>query len=125
MKKLLAVVMIATLVSGCAGIYSGVVTMTKIRDSAMKELAQLHKQGKISATTDTKIAEADLKYRQAAEVAEKALIAYQDGGDKLQYVAALQAVRAAVGGILDILTPFVSQNTAIDMQADLAKANSL
>lgn len=110
---------------GCAGLYSGVVTVTKVRDSAMKELAQLNKQGKISAATDTKIAAADLAYRQAAEVATKALEEYKVSGDKTKYIQALQTVKVAVTAILDILTPMISQSQSAEYQTQLLKAVNL
>lgn len=124
MKKLLALGLTLVLV-GCSGLYSGVVTVTKVRDNAMKELAQLNKQGKISADTDKKITAADLAYRQAAEVAAKALEEYKVSGDKTKYVQALQTVKVAVSAILDILTPLISQGQAVEYQTQLLKAVNL
>jgi len=91
MKKLL-ICFLAILILGCTNFYGNVVTITKIRDSAMKELAALHAKGKISAETDAKIEKADLAYRQAAEVAEKALIAYKGDATGDDYLKALRAV---------------------------------
>lgn len=124
MKKLLALGLTLVLV-GCSGLYSSVVTVTKVRDNAMKELAQLNKQGKISADTDKKIAAADLAYRQAAEVAAKALEEYKVSGDKTKYVQALQTVKVAVSAILDILTPLISHGQAVEYQTQLLKAVNL
>jgi len=101
------------------------VTITKIRDSAMKELAALHAKGKISAETDAKIEKADLAYRQAAEVAEKALIAYKGDATGDDYLKALRAVKQAVSGILDILTPFLEPADAATYQKHLAKSTKL
>ena len=127
MKKVMSVALIATMLvlAGCNSLYKGAVTVTKVRDTAMKELAQLNKQGKISPATDAKITVADAQYRTAAEVAVKALEAYKASGDKVQYLAALQAVKAAVGGILDILVPMIPQSEAVTLQSDLVKAVQL
>lgn len=125
MKKLLITVAMIGVLCGCGTIYKGAVTITQIRDKAMKELAQLNKAGKISLQTDAKIAQADANYRQAAETAEKALIAYRDFGDKGQYMAALQAVKAAVFNIIDILTPLTEQSNSRELQAQLVDAVKL
>lgn len=118
--SLLAVVLI-----GCTGLYTQVVTVTQVRDSIMKQLASLSVQGKISAETDAKIAKADSVYRASAETAQKALIAYKAGGSSTNYTAALAAVKIAVSGVLDILTPFVAQNTVATYNTQLIKANKL
>lgn len=112
-------------VCGCAGLYNGVVTVTQVRDSAMHELAVQRKAGLISNETDAKIESADAKYRQAAELAAKSLVAYKESGDKTQYIAALQATKVAVTGILDILTPLVAHTKSVELQTQLLKASTL
>ena len=125
MKKLLMTMAVVGVLCGCGTLYKGIVTITEVRDRAMKELAQLNKAGKISAQTDARIAQADLAYRQAAETAEKALIAYKEFGSKDQYMAALQAVKAAVFNIIDILVPLTTQTNARQLQSDLVDAVKL
>lgn len=112
-------------VVGCSSIWSHIVTVTEVRDSAMKELAQLSKQGQISEATDAKIAKADEVYRAAAETAAKSLRTYKEGGSEADYVKALAAAKAAVTGILDILTPFLTQAEAVKLNTQLAKASRL
>ena len=118
-------ILTVAILCGCGTLYNGIVTITQVRDSAMKELAALSKQGKISDATDTKIEVADKAYREAAETASKALIAYKAGGDKGQYVAALMAVKVAIASILDILTPMISQSEALSLNTSLSKATKL
>lgn len=114
-------------VVGCRGgsVWPHIVTVTEVRDSAMKELAQLSKQGQISEATDAKIAKADEVYRAAAETAAKSLRTYKEGGSEADYVKALAAAKAAVTGILDILTPFLTQAEAVKLNTQLAKASRL
>jgi hypothetical protein len=123
MKKVMTTMVTVALLCGCSSLYKGIVSVTEIRDKAMTELAALNKQGKISAATDAKIAQADAYYRTSAEAAAKALIAYKTNGDKGQYVMALQAVKSAVVVLLDILNPMIPQTQASAMQVDLMKAS--
>lgn len=125
MKKYLALGLVAALIVGCGTVFTGIVTITKVRDNAMKELAQLNKQGLISADTDKKIAAADLAYRQAAEVTVKALEASKATGDTTAYIQALATTKAAVMGILDILMPMISQDKAVQYQTQLLQAKTL
>lgn len=124
--KALFISLLAVLLVGCSSLYTQIVTVTKIRDSAMKELATLSKQGKITPATDAKIAQADSVYRQAAETAQKALIAYQASpSTATNYTAALQATKLAVSGVLDILAQFVASNEMTTYRTQLTKANKL
>ena len=122
MKKTIMIMTTVALLCGCSSLYKGVVTVTEVRDKAMTELARLNKEGKISAATDAKIAQADNAYRVAAENASKALVAYKTTGDKSQYVIALQLVKTATATILDILTPLVPQPQAVSLQTSLINA---
>lgn len=92
----------------------------------MKELATLYAQGKITETTDAKITQADAVYRQAAEVAQKALIAYRDNpSTATNYTSALQATKVAVSGVLDILSQFISTTKNEEYRLQISKANKL
>lgn len=125
MKKLTTTILAVALLCGCSTVYTGIVTITQVRDSALKQLAQLNKAGKLSIATYNKVEAADAHYRQAAEVAEKALIAYKASGDKTQYVQALQAAKAAVSAIIDILNPMIPLADATALQVKLANATKL
>ncbi len=123
MKNIIGLLMLAALLTACGTLYKA--TVTQVRDDAMKELATLHKAGLISAETDQKIADADLAYCKAAEVAVAALEAYKVSGDKTQYIAALRATRAALTAILDILQPLIGADKASTLFANLATANEI
>lgn len=118
--------LIVVMLSGCSTLYTQIVTVTQIRDSAMKELAALHAQGKITRATDEKIAQADAVYRQAAEAATAALKAYRDNPSAgTNYTAALQATKVAVSGILNILGQFIPSSESAAYNTKLVKANQL
>lgn len=125
MKKLLITMVMVGLLAGCGTLYKGIVTVTQIRENAMHELAVLSKAGKISAATDVKIAAADAKYREAAQVAQVALTAYKESGDKSQYLGALAALKTALQAVLDILYPLVTQTEAASLQSQLYNATQL
>lgn len=125
MKKLLAILITTSLLVGCTGLYKTVITITKVRDNAMHELAELRAKGLISNETDAKIDAADANYRRAAEVAAKSLETYKLTGDKGSYVASLSAVKSAVEAILDILTPLIGVEKGNHLKADLLVAQTL
>lgn len=124
-KLLVTIGLAAILASGCKSVYTGVITITQVRDSAMRELASLHKQNLIDTQTDHRIAEADLKYRAAAKVAESALTASKVSGDQSQYLLALQLVRTAVSDLINILRPIAAQSKVETLENNLAKASKL
>lgn len=117
--------LIVGLLCGCNSLYKGIVTITDVRYTALKQLAQLNKEGKISKETDAKIAEADVAFLKAAEATQKALIAFKESGDSAAYVRALQVTKSAVGSILDILLPMIEKQEAIKLQTSLQTATKL
>lgn len=121
----LGIVALLLLATSCATFFGTVVTITQVRDSAMKQLASLNKQGLINAETDAKIAEADVQYRAAAHAAELALIAYKNGGSPDNYYNALEVVRASVDTILAILRPLVAPETMAPLETNLKNAHTL
>ena len=115
---------ILTSAMSCHKTYTGIVTITEVRKSTMNELGALHRQGLIDEVTDRKIEVADEKYRQAAKVAEIALVAYKNGGQQNDYINALTAVRAAVGELISILMP-LKPATAQPLSVQLSTATTL
>lgn len=124
--RTLAALLLTALLIGCAGLYSHIVTLTEVRDSAMKELALMSKQGRITAATDAKIAKADEVYRQSAETAAVALKMYRDGiGTQNNSIAALQAAKTALTGLLDILAQFIPASETTKYRTQVAKATKI
>lgn len=108
----------------CHKTYTGIVTITQVRKSALNELGILHRQGLIDEGTDKKIEAIDLRYREAARVCEIALVAYKNGGNQSDYLNALQAVRSIVGEFIGILMP-LKPVTAQPLSVQLASATTL
>lgn len=119
----LSVVMVGWIVIGCATLFRGVVTVTEVRDSAMRELATLHARGLIGPNENDRIAKADAKYRAAAAVAVGALESYKNGGSEEDYLNALRAVRDSVGPLLDILAPLTSPEKTANLKHSLSVAS--
>lgn len=91
----------------------------------MKDAAELHAQGKLSAQVDAAIGQAHEKYRAAAAVAQTALIAYKESGDRTAYEKALLAVRSAVNSLVDMIVPLLTPDKATRLKSDLGKAVTL
>src|SRR5689334_1503248 len=102
MKNKLLTLGAILLLTGCTTLYTAIVTVTQVRNSAMTELARLSVNGMISPETDTKIDNADNIYLLSAKQAQLALETYKNGGPDNR-VATMKAVKNAVSGILDIL----------------------
>ena len=112
--------------TGCGTLWGHVITVTEVRDSAMRELAALSAQGRISPATDAKITQADDAYRTAAEITARALVAYKAGTSQPgDYAASLKAVKDAVSAILDILAPLVMPSEGAGFRTRLEKASQL
>jgi len=116
---------ILILLAGCQSFYSNVITITKVRDSAMRELAILNARGLINAETDSKIAQADVEYRLAAEQCEVMLKIYKETGNATDYEASLALVKESVTRILDLLAPFIVKTKSTELSTDLANATKL
>jgi hypothetical protein len=113
--------------TGCQSLYKSVVTITSLVDGASKSYASLYNQGLIPLETATKVAKAHLAYRQAAGVAEKALIAFKASGgtDKAAYDAAFAATLQAATEFISLVVPFFAPHDAIALQTQLKKATAL
>jgi len=96
--------------SGCATTYKTAVLLTEAEDSAMKVWAAAHNNHQTTAEFDLKVMAAHARFNEAKAVALVALKAYKAGGDKNAYIMALEAARAAVGPLLDLLLPVLSPN---------------
>lgn len=123
-KAYLSVLVVGLLV-GCSTLYSGIVTITSVVDSAMKQWASLSVAGKSTPAIDAKVTLAHDNYRKAAASAQSALIAYKASGDQTAYVAALNATRAAASGLIDLIVPLLMPTDATTLQNNLAKARTL
>ena len=118
--KTLATLALVLVLAGCQTFYSGVVTVTQVRDDVMKELAQAYKNGYISPETDQKIAKADTDFRNAAKALRVSLEAYKAGtGTEPD----MTAVKSAVSELISISAPYVL--STLKNQNNLNKATQL
>jgi len=123
----LAIGVAALLATGCKSnnLYGTIITITQVRDSTMKEFAKLDKEGFINPELDIKITEVDSRYRALARATESALTAYHNGGSQTEYINVLNATRAAVGELINLLRPIGSPVKISILDANLKKASSL
>ena len=122
----LALIAIICLV-GCASFYSATVSLTGLVDGASKTYASLYNQGLIPPETAAKVSRAHLAYRQAAKVAQDALISYKASGgtDKAAYDAAFAATLQAATNFISLVIPFFAPHDAIALQTQLKRASAL
>lgn len=123
--KIYATLLIVCLLVGCATVYSSVVTLTGVVDTAMKAWAELSVKGATSTAIDARVVAAHNQYRQYAASAEAALQAYKENGDPGSYTAALAAAKSAANSLIDIIVPLLLPQKAASLKADLAKANHI
>lgn len=123
-KSLLPIVLVAMFLMGCNTLYTGVVSLTSVVDSGMKEWARMSVAGKTTPDLDAKVMKAHDTYRSACGVAQAALIQYKAGGDQAKYISALQAAKVAASGLLDVIVPLLTVEKADTLTGQLAKANS-
>ena len=121
MKTFLTIPLLLFLVA-CASLYTGVVTVTQVVDQTMKDWAALSVAGKTTPVIDVKVKATHDRYRQTAATLEQALVIYKQTGDQGQYVAALQAVKAVAGELIDLIVPLVTAKEATTLKTNLAKA---
>lgn len=122
MRKLLVLSAVAFLLAGCASLYQSTVTLTSVVDSAMKNWAALSVRGQTSPAIDARVKAAHDIYRNACGVMAQSLQTYKQTGDQSQYIAALQAVKAAASGIIDLIVPLLTESQAQTLKSNLAKA---
>lgn len=118
-------ILLILIVVGCSSLYTGVVTITSVVDSAMKEWASLSVAGKTNPGIDNQVIAAHNKYREAAGLAQTALMAYKAGGNQADYQNALAAVRVAASGLLDFITPLLTPSKAQTLHNNFDKAKTL
>lgn len=124
-KTLIPILAIAMLCVACQTLFTSTVTITSVVDSAMKQWAALSTKGTTGPTIDAKVVDAHNKYRASCAVAQAALVAYKASGDQTQYIAALNAVKVAAAGIIDLIVPFVATDKGVTLKSDLTKAKTL
>ena len=123
----LALIALLCLSVSCQSLFKNVVTITSLVDGASKTYASLWNKGLIPPDVAEKVAKAHLAYRQAAGVAQKALITYKASGgtDKAAYDAAFMATLQAATEFINLCLPFFAPQDSIALQEQIRKANAL
>lgn len=113
------------LLVGCATMFTSIVTVTSVVDTAMKAWAELQVKGLTSLQTDAKVIVAHDKYREACAVTQTALIAYKQTGDNTAYVKAVAVARATAADLISLIVPLLTDSQATKIKTDFDKAKTL
>lgn len=128
-KLVLPLVLVALLAGACASIYTGVVTVTTVVDTAMKSWAELSVNGYTTAAVDARVIQAHNEYRAACGVAQTALQAYKISGDPLQYnvaqAMALAKAKEAANALVDLIVPLLPVKKGTEIKTQLVNAKTL
>lgn len=123
-KSIIPLLIAVAFLVGCNTLYTGVVSITSVVDSAMKEWASMSVAGKTTPALDANVIKIHDQYRLSAGVAKRALITYKAGGDQASYISALEAAKVAADGLLNIIYPLLTVDKADALKGQLLKANS-
>jgi hypothetical protein len=123
--KLFLTIAVCALLTSCATIYKSAIILTEAEDAVMREWATAHNNKLTTPDLDLKVMAAHAKFEQAKKVAAVALRAYEAGGDQGAYVAALEACRATIGPLIDLLTNVIAPQRATILRANVATATKL
>lgn len=107
---------------GCNTIYSSAVTLTEVEDAVMRQWARLHNDRLTTADIDMKVNAAHENFNKARITAAIALRAYQAGGDKANYIKALEAARAAINPLFEILQPLLTAESTKKLKSQALNA---
>ena len=125
LNRALLTLSVAILLSGCATVFTGIVTLTEVVDTGMKAWAQASNSGYSTTAIDAKVVEVHGKYQKACSVAQEALIAYKATGDQAAYQKAFAVVKAIAIDLVDLIAPVITSDKAVKLQTDLAKASKI
>ena len=123
--KLFTFALAALLLTSCSTVYKSAVILTQAEDAVMKEWARAHNDHLTSKELDLKVLAAHARFNEAKQVAAVALRAYEAGGQKSAFLAALEGARAAVGPILELLAPVVAPARIKALELNVAQATQL
>jgi hypothetical protein len=123
--SLIPIILLLAFMAGCSTFYTGVVTLTGVVDSGMKEWAHLSNAGKTTPAIDASVKKAHATYQQACGVAKVALQQYKAGGSQATYLNALETAKTAATGLFDVIVPLLTMDKADSLKTRLAKASTL
>lgn len=109
--------------TACASIPRAVVTVTEVVDVSMKQWATMSNSGQTTREFDIKVMQAHDQYRVAASAAQTALIAYAKSGNEVNYLEALETIKAGAVPLIDLITSIMTTTKAADLKLQLSKAS--
>lgn len=108
---------------GCGTLYTGIITVTSVVDSAMKQWAHMSNTNQTTPAFDEKVTAAHDKYRAAAAVAQSSLMAYKASGNKADLAGALAAAQAGAGPLVSLIATILNPSQAATLKTSLMKAS--
>lgn len=125
LKRLIPLFSLALLVGCGTTLFTGIVTVTSVVDSAMKNWAKLSVSHQTTPEFDTKVIAAHDKYRQAAAVAEVMLQTAKANGQTNDIVTILQVAKDGASPLVDLITSVMQPADAATTKLNLQKASGL
>lgn len=123
--KLIPIAFAMLLLVGCQTLFTGIVTVTSVVDSAMKNWAQLSNTHQTTPEFDAKVIAAHDKYRKAAATAEILLKSYKVGGQQNDLASALQVAKDGATPLIDLIASIMQPTEAATVKTRLLKASQL
>lgn len=117
-------VLLLACVCSCQTLFTGIVTVTDVVDSAMKQWSGLSKSGQTTPELDARVIAAHNSYRQAAGVAQTMLVEYKTTGDKSKLDQALLTAKAGADPLINLIISLLNPTKAAELSTKLAKAQS-
>jgi hypothetical protein len=124
MKKIITTLLMIGLLTGCTTMFQGIVTVTEVVDSAMKNWAHLSNTGQTSKEFDQKVMAVHDRYRQAAAVAQLSLNTYKVTANQADFTAALTAARDGAGPLIDLIASILNPVDSVALKTKLMKAQT-
>lgn len=125
MKKLLCLLITLLLLVGCGTLYTSIITVTSVVDSAMKSWAHASNQHLTTPEFDAKVVNAHNQYRKAAAVAQGLLKTYKATGNAQDRVSAIEAARDGALPLVDLIASILSPAKGVELKTNLMKASTL
>ena len=113
---------VCALLLGCTSLYTSVVTVTEVVDSAMKNWAQASKARQTTPEFNSQVVKLHDNYRLAAAAAQLSLKAYKQTNNASDLVAALAAAKEGAIPLVDYIIQALTAPVAAELQSNLAKA---
>ena len=110
--------------AGCATVFTGIVTVTKVVDNGMTQWAHLSNTHQTSAATDAAVVAAHDRYRLVCRIAQASLVAYQSTRNPADLTAAISQAKLAAVPLIDLIATLLQPTQGAALKQSLAKASA-